>query len=144
MTASLAIRARLRPDAQRPIDYDGSDHVVIAAAKVVRWNPSTPTGRAVLFNVVHWGYGSVVALEYERLRRLLGNDVEATAAFFAACQAMALALFPILGETPPPWRWRRGLLVSSFAQHALYAATVAAVSATFRRRRGNRAANVGR
>ena len=65
MTASIAVQKRLRPDTEM-LDYDASDHVVVAAAKVVRWDPQTPAGRRVLFNVVHWGYGSSVALEYER------------------------------------------------------------------------------
>lgn len=128
MTASLAIQSRLRPGHDGPVDYDASDHVVVAAAKVVRWDPSTDRGRRVLFNLVHWGYGSVVALEYERLRRLLRTEPAAAAAFFGSCQTMALVLFPLLGETPPPWRWRRDVLITSFGQHALYAGTVAAAS----------------
>lgn len=137
MTLSLAVQTKLRshPDGTGDaiIDYDASDHVVIAAAKVVRWNPSSVTGRRVLFNVVHWGYGSVVALEYERFRRMLGSEPRGAVAYFVACQGMALTLFPLLGDTPPPWRWRRDLLLTSFGQHALYAATVALASRRFRK-----------
>ncbi|HEV7206078.1 MAG TPA: hypothetical protein VGN18_15840 [Jatrophihabitans sp.] len=129
MTASLALESRLRPHGDGPVDYDASDHVVIAAAKVTRWNPRTPAGRRVLFNLVHWGYGSVVAVEYEQFRRALGgSDAAASAAFYASCQGMAFTLFPLLGDTPPPWRWRRSLLASSIGQHALYVVTVSAVS----------------
>jgi uncharacterized membrane protein YagU involved in acid resistance len=135
MTISIAAQTRLRPDVDGPIDYDASDHVVVAAAKVLRWDPSTPAGRKLLFNLVHWGYGSLVALEYERFRRVFGSDAKAAVAFYGACQAMALTLFPVLGDTPPPWQWKRGLLVSSFVQHALYVTTVAGVSGAFRRHR---------
>ncbi len=135
MTLSLAVQSKIRKESDGPVDYDASDHVVIAASKVVRWNPSSDAGRRVLFNIVHWGYGSAVALEYERLRRVLGSEPAAAAAFFVACQSMALTLFPLLGDTPPPWRWRRGLLLTSMAQHALYAATVAVASHKFRERR---------
>lgn len=135
MTLSIAVQTRLRPDLDGPIDYDASDHVVIAASKILRWDPATPAGRRLLFNLVHWGYGSLVALEYERFRRLLGSEPRAAAAFFAACQTMALAAFPLLGDTPPPWRWRRDLLAVSFAQHALYAGTVSVASHAFRTRR---------
>ncbi|MGI8680375.1 MAG: hypothetical protein ACR2LX_17140 [Jatrophihabitans sp.] len=136
MTLSLAVQSKLRPDVDGPIDYDASDHVVVAASKVVHWNPRSPAGRRVLFNVVHWGYGSVVALEYERFRRLLDNEPAAAAAFFVACQGMACTLFPVLGGTPPPWRWRRDVLLTSMGQHALYAAAVAVTSHEFRKRRG--------
>lgn len=128
MTASLALETRLRPHSDGPVDYDASDHVVTAASKVVRWNPRTVAGRRVLFNLVHWGYGSVVAVEYEQFRRRSGSDAAASVAFFACCQTMAFALFPLLGETPPPWRWKRSILVSSVVQHALYVVTVSAVS----------------
>ena len=66
---------------------------------------------------------------------MIGREPAAAIAFFLACQGMAWTLFPLLGDTPPPWRWRRSLLVTSVAQHALYAGTVAAVSNEFRRRR---------
>jgi uncharacterized membrane protein YagU involved in acid resistance len=129
MTLSLDLHAKLRPNAQDGlIDYDASDHVVIAASKVVHWNPTSRRQRAVLFDIVHWGYGSAVAIEYDELRRRLDSEPKAALAFYAACQSMAFALFPLLGETPPPWRWSRGVLASSMAEHALYVATVAVVS----------------
>ena len=117
-------------------DYDASDHVVTAAEAVLHWHPDSPQLRTGIFNVVHWGYGSAVAVEYDELRRLLGSDARATAAFYVSCQAMACVLFPVLGDTPPPWRWRRSVLASSLGQHLIYAVTVAAVSRQVRSRRG--------
>jgi hypothetical protein len=137
MTASLARQARRNPHHDGPLDYDASDHVVIAASKVVRWNPRTPAGRRVLFNLVHWGYGSAVALEYERFRRLLGSDTAAAAAFYVSCQGMAFTLFPLLGDTPPPWRWKRSMIVGSLAHHAVYVGTVSVVSRGLRTRRSD-------
>ncbi len=46
---------------------------------------------------------------------------------------MAFVLFPVLGGTPPPWRWKREMLLSSLGVHALYAGTVVAVSRAGRR-----------
>src|ERR1700712_2883046 len=44
------------------LDYDDSDHVVVAAStvlqRVIGWAPRTPGGRHALFRLVHWGYGS--------------------------------------------------------------------------------------
>lgn len=128
MTAAIAAETALRPSSDGPVDYDASDHVVQAASAVLRRPPPrSERGRRRLFNVVHWGYGSAVGLAYEPLRRRAG-DGRAAAMFYAGCQAMALTLFPTLGGTPPPWRWKRELLVSSFTVHAMYAATVATVS----------------
>src|SRR5690349_16443989 len=82
MTASLALEGRVRPHRDGPVDYDASGHVVVAAGKVTGWKPRSRAGRRVLFNLVHWGYGSVVAIEYEQFRRLLGgSDVRAGTAF---------------------------------------------------------------
>jgi hypothetical protein len=132
MTAAIAAETALRPDSDGPVDYDATDHVVLAASKVLgRPPPRSKRGRRHMFNAVHWGYGSAVALAYEPLRRRLG-DGQAVVVFYAGCQAMALTLFPTLGGTPPPWRWKRELLASSFTVHAMYAGTVTVVSRTGR------------
>jgi hypothetical protein len=134
MSAALAAETALRPNSDGPVDYDASDHVVIAACRVVgRRPPHSRRAKRRIFNTVHWGYGSAVALAYEPLRRATGNDVAAGAVFYVGCQSMALVLFPTLGATPPPWRWKREVLLSSFAVHALYAATVVVVSRAGRR-----------
>jgi hypothetical protein len=134
MTAALAAETALRPNATRldpaePVDYDASEHVVIAACRAVGRRPPRSDGaKRVIFATVHWGYGSAVALAYEPLRSTVGSDRRAGLLFYAGCQSMALVLFPVLGDTPPPWRWKRSVLLSSFTVHALYAATVVAVS----------------
>lgn len=125
-----AWRRGMAPDeVQAVLDYDDSDHVVIAASAVVRafsgWAPRSTGGRRALFALTHWGYGSAVGAAHAELRHRLGSEPEAGAVFFVGCQTMALSLFPTLGETPPPWRWERRLIVVSLAQHVLYAAAVA-------------------
>jgi hypothetical protein len=47
---------------------------------------------------------------------------------------MACAMFPILGDTPPPWRWRNDVIVTSAGQHLVYAATTTAVLRALTRR----------
>ncbi|MDT4911489.1 MAG: hypothetical protein QOC66_617 [Pseudonocardiales bacterium] len=134
MSAVLAAETALRPNSDGPVDYDASEHVVIAACRAVgRRPPRTARGNAAVFAAVHWGYGSAVALAYEPLRRVARSDAVAGAVFYAGCQAMALSLFPTLGGTPPPWRWKREVLLSSFTVHALYVATVVVVSRGGRR-----------
>lgn len=123
MTLTLCAERRARRHATGPVDYDASPHVVTAASTVLRWTPETDAQRRALFLVVHWGYGSAVGLAYPPLRKAL-HDTTATAVFYAGCQTMAMTLFPTLGGTPPPWRWKPSILLSSLTQHAVYAATV--------------------
>jgi hypothetical protein len=128
MTSTLWLERRARRDDEEFtsfVDYDASPHVVIAASKVIRHRPSTDAGEKALFLLVHWGYGSVVAVLYDVIRARVRDQRVATLLFLPACQAMAFVLFPVLGETPPPWRWRPNLLISSIGQHTIYAVTVA-------------------
>lgn len=114
------------------LDYDDSDHVVVAASTLLRhvigWEPRSERGRHALFWVVHWGYGSAVGAGHVGLQHALGREPAAGTAFFVGCQAMAFGLFPVLGGTPPPWRWERRLLVTSVVQHAIYAGVAAATN----------------
>lgn len=135
MTATIAAAPAVDPGDKGLSDYDATWHVTTAASKVLRWQPHTDAQRTALFNVVHWGYGSAVAIQYDELRRRLGSDVAAAAAFYVVCQATAFVLFPLLGDTPPPWKWRRNVLLTSLGEHALYAAVVAGVSRALRARR---------
>ncbi|GLZ44528.1 hypothetical protein Acsp06_07130 [Actinomycetospora sp. NBRC 106375] len=113
------------------LDYDDSEHVVIAASTLLRhvvgWAPRSERGRTALFWLVHWGYGSVVGAGHVALQRVRGEPA-AGLLFLGGCQAMALGLFPVLGDTPPPWRWRRDLLTTSVVQHAIYAGGVVATN----------------
>ncbi|MDD7938638.1 hypothetical protein PHK61_09440 [Actinomycetospora lutea] len=144
-TGAMALAAHLRrrrftrrhgitpEDAGVVLDYDDSEHVVIAAATLTRhvvgWSPRSSQERTALFWLVHWGYGSAVGAAHVVLQRVLRREPAAGLAFFTASQVMALGLFPVLGETPPPWHWERRLVVTSFVQHAIYAGVVAAANA---------------
>ena len=134
MSITLWAEGRARPHVSGPVDYDASSHVVTAASTVLRWTPATDAQRRALFLLVHWGYGSAVGLAYPPLRKAM-NDAAATALFYAGCQTMAMTLFPTLGGTPPPWRWRRSILLSSLAQHAVYAVTVGVAARRIHARR---------
>jgi hypothetical protein len=49
----------------------------------------------------------------------------ASAAFGGILMSATLSLFPLLGRTPPPWRWGRAMLATSFGTHAAYVTAVA-------------------
>ena len=42
-------------------------------------------------------------------------------------------LFPLLGRTPPPWRWPAAMLATSVGTHVAYVGAVAAVDDGLRR-----------
>jgi hypothetical protein len=44
-----------------------------------------------------------------------------------------VTLFPLLGHTPPPWRWPRDVMATSLGTHIAYVAAVAAVDDGIRR-----------
>lgn len=126
MTATAAAYARLAPAAvpdehgHTPVvDFDNSEHVVIAASTILRVDPRSPAARAALFHLVHWGYGSLVGVGLSLLVR--ARAPAPATLFFLGCQAMATSLFPLAGGTPPPWRWSRAQLAVSLVQHAVYA-----------------------
>ena len=134
MTLSYAAERKLRRNAGGPLDYDDSNVPALAAARVLRWSDPGPTASRRLGYLVHWGYGSAVGAAAVPLCRML-RPAGATAAYWAAITAMAGALFPTLGGTPPPWRWRADVIATSAAQHLVYAAAaVGTLRWTARRR----------
>jgi hypothetical protein len=43
------------------------------------------------------------------------------------------SLFPLLGRTPPPWRWPPSTMATSVGTHVVYVAAVAALDDGIRR-----------
>lgn len=123
MTATTQVQKRIRRHEDIPVDYDATRHVVTAASAVVRYEPRTVFEEQALFLVAHWGYGSAVAIAHRALLRRT-SSTRAAALFFVGCQSMAFVLLPVLGGTPPPWRWRRDIMVSSLAHHVVYVGAV--------------------
>jgi hypothetical protein len=76
--------------------------------------------------LVHWGYGSAMGIGRELLARRL-SPAQATLVYWAGLMVMTGTLFPLLGGTPPPWRWKRDVLLTSIVQHGVYALTVGVV-----------------
>jgi hypothetical protein len=121
-----------------PIDYDVSEHVSIAAARVLRLRLSTDAESWLLFVVTQAGYGSAFGIAAALLDAAGLPPHRQAAVFFGLTQTMALTLFPALGRTPPPWRWRAEPLLTSAVQHAVYAGVVVAAVGRLARRQGDR------
>ena len=43
------------------------------------------------------------------------------------------SLFPLLGHTPPPWRWPKDVIATSVATHVAYVTAVAVADDGLRR-----------
>ena len=112
-------------DADGPIDYDDS-LVVVRLAQ--RWTPLDldARGEIVVNQLMRFGYGSAAGV----LRHLLEGRVRRPAVvLFAVMWLGEVALLRVAGVAPLPWRWRRDVLATSLAQHAVY---VVATEAAYR------------
>jgi hypothetical protein len=61
------------------------------------------------------------------------GEPRASVAFGATLMTATVTLFPLLGHTPPPWRWPRDVMATSLGTHAAYVAAVAVVDDGIRR-----------
>jgi hypothetical protein len=73
---------------------------------------------------LRWSYGSAFGLWHGTLRRVL-SEPWAALGFAATLMTATFTLFPLLGRTPPPWRWHADVLATSLATHATYVTAVA-------------------
>jgi uncharacterized membrane protein YagU involved in acid resistance len=81
---------------------------------------------------VRWGYGSVFGVWHGTLRRLV-PEPWASVGFGATLMTATLTLFPLLGRTPPPWRWPADVMLTCLGTHVAYVSGVAAVDDGLRR-----------
>jgi hypothetical protein len=77
---------------------------------------------------LRWTYGSGFGLLHGWLRRAAGlEEPWASLGFGGLLLTMTFTMFPLLGGTPPPWRWPRGYVASELFTHAAYVGAVALV-----------------
>jgi hypothetical protein len=131
MTAAYRLERWLRPRFQGPLDFDDSLVPGEIVAAIMHLPQASDHTEQELGIALRWGYGSAFGILHGLLRRRTGEPA-AGAAFGAALLTMTMTLFPLLGRTPPPWRWSRGFLMTCVGTHAVYAAVVAKVDDTLR------------
>ena len=133
MTLAYACERRLRIRRHGPLDYDDSLVPGQIVATVMHLSRVTDREEHDLGLVLRWGYGSAFGLLHGELRRVIGEPW-ASAAFGGTLITATMTLFPLLGRTPPPWRWPADTIATSLGTHAAYVAAVAAVDDAVRRR----------
>jgi len=135
MTLAYAGERRLRPGVHGSLDYDDGLVPGEIVAMIMHLPHVTARGDRDLGLALRWSYGSAFGLLHGALRRRIGEPW-ASAAFGCTLMTATLSLFPLLGRTPPPWRWRPAVLATSLGTHVVYVAAVAAVDDGIRARSG--------
>jgi hypothetical protein len=131
MTLAYATEHRLRPEVEGSLDYDDSLVPGQIVASVLGRRDVGERGDANLAFALKWGYGSAFGLWHGTLRRFL-PEPWAALIFGATLMTATFTLFPVLGKTPPPWKWPPDVLATSLATHAAYVVTVAVVDDSLR------------
>ena len=132
MTLAYACERRVRNSRQGPLDYDDSLVPGQIVATVMHLQHVTDRGDRDLGLMLRWSYGSAFGLLHGKLRRTIGEPW-ASAAFGGTLITATMTLFPLLGRTPPPWRWPADMLATSLGTDAADVAAVAAVDDAVRR-----------
>src|SRR5437763_2692306 len=133
MTAAYAGERRLRANVRGPLDYDDSPVPGEIVASIMHLPHVTDREENELGLLLRWSYGSAFGLWHGVLRRRVGEPW-ASLGFAATLMTATLTLFPLLGRTPPPWRWPADVMATSIGTHAVYVGGVAAVDDGLRRR----------
>jgi len=126
LTLAYTLERRLRPRIQGPLDYDDSLVPGGIVVNILRLGSVTNREENELGLALRWSYGSAFGLWHGILRRRVGEPW-ATLAFASTLMTMTFTMFPLLGRTPPPWRWPPGYLATSLATHTAYAVAVGTV-----------------
>lgn len=132
MTLAYAAERRLRRGKRGPLDYDDSLVPGEIVASVMHLPHVTARGDRELGLALRWSYGSAFGLLHGALRRVI-REPWASAAFGGTLMSATLTLFPLLGRTPPPWRWPGDVMATSIGTHVAYVAAVAGVDNGMRR-----------
>jgi len=123
LTLSYATERRLRHRRQGPLDYDDSIVPGQIVASVMHLGQVSGREDRELGSILRWSYGSAFGIWHGLLRRRIGEP-GATAVFAATLMSATFSLFPLLGRTPPPWRWPPDVMATCLGTHAAYVAAV--------------------
>jgi hypothetical protein len=131
---SYSLERRLRHSGRgRPLDYDDSDVPGKIVVNILHLGEVTEQTDLEAGMALRWIYGSAFGQLHGLLRRR-GSEPGASLIFGATLLIATFSLFPLLGNTPPPWRWPKGYVATCLFTHAAYVVTVGLVDDTLRDR----------
>jgi hypothetical protein len=131
-SAAYVWERRLRSHHRGPLDYDDSLLPGQIVAGIMHLPHVTAREDRDLGLALRWSYGSAFGLWHGFLRRRIGEPW-ASLAFGGTLMSATFSLFPLLGRTPPPWRWPPDVLATCVGTHAVYVLGVATVDAALAR-----------
>jgi hypothetical protein len=132
LTLAYSTERRLRPAVRGPLDYDDSLVPGQIVASIMHLPHVTAREDRELGLLLRWGYGSVFGVWHGTLRHTV-REPWASVAFGATLMTATLSLFPLLGRTPPPWRWPPDVMATCLLSHAAYVTAVAVADDSARR-----------
>ncbi|HWD84958.1 MAG TPA: hypothetical protein VG321_04350 [Solirubrobacteraceae bacterium] len=124
LSASYVLERRLRRT--RQADYDDSLVPGGIVCSILHLHQVTGRFEYDAGLGLRWTYGSGFGLLHGWLRRRI-QEPWASVGFGGVLLTMTFTMFPLLGHTPPPWRWPRGYVTSELLTHGAYVGTVALV-----------------
>ncbi len=129
LTLAYATERRARRGHRGQLDYDDSLVPGQIVASIMHLPHVTGREENELGLALRWGYGSVFGLWHGILHRRFSEPLASTL-FGATLMSATLSLFPLLGRTPPPWRWPKDVMATSLGTHVAYVVAVATVDNT--------------
>ena len=132
LTAAYAAEHRVRTGVRGQLDYDDGLVPGQIVATVMHLPQVTQAQERELGLILRWSYGSAFGLLHGALRRVTGEPV-ASLIFGGVLMTATFTLFPLLGRTPPPWRWPADVIATSVGTHVAYVAAVAVTAGGLRR-----------
>lgn len=132
MTLAYATERRLRHNHRGPLDYDDSLIPGQIVASIMHLGHVTDREENELGLGLRWSYGSAFGIWHGLLRRRL-SEPWPTLCFFGTLMSATLSLFPLLGRTPPPWRWPPDVMATAVGTHVAYVVAAATVDDRLRR-----------
>ena len=131
MTLEYQTERRVRRSHRGPLDYDDSLVPGKIVASIMHLGGVTDREDDELGLALRWSYGSAFGIWHGLLRRWM-SEPWASLIFGATLMTATFSLFPLLGRTPPPWRWPPDVMATSIGSHAVYVLAVAAVDDALR------------
>jgi hypothetical protein len=132
LSLCYAMERRVRSRHRGPLDYDDSLVPGQIVASIMHLPHVTAREDEDLGLTLRWTYGSAFGLWHGILRRRVGEPW-ATVVFAATLMSATFSLFPLLGRTPPPWRWPPDVMATCLGTHAAYVSAVATADDGVRR-----------
>ena len=132
LTLSYETERRLRSRHRGPLDYDDSLVPGQIVASIMHLPHVTAREDEDLGLALRWGYGSAFGLWHGLLHRRF-REPWASMMFAATLMSATFSLFPLLGRTPPPWRWPADVMATCLGTHAAYVTAVATTDDTVSR-----------